>query len=262
MNHRSIEIEISAQVGRIWMNRPEVHNAFDEVMIAELTDAYARLEADPAVRVIVLGGRGRSFSAGANLNWMERAAAFSAEENLRDARAMAAMLRRIDRCPKPTVARVHGAALGGGTGLASVSDIAIASTAAIFAMSEVLLGLIPATISPYVVAAIGPRAARRYFLTGERFNAAEAHHMGLVHEVCEQEQLDARIDETVAALLAAGPAAQTAAKELLRRVAHQVPDDALIDDTAQNIAGLRGTAEAKEGIGSFLQKRPPGWRKS
>ncbi len=262
MNQRSIEIETAAQVGRIWMNRPEVHNAFDEVMIAELAETFARLEADPAVRVIVLGGRGKSFSAGANLNWMERAANYSAGENLRDARAMAGMLSRIDRCPKPTVARVHGAALGGGTGLASVCDIAIASTAAVFAMSEVLLGLIPATISPYVVAAIGPRAARRYFLTGERFNAAEAHRLGLVHEVSEPEKLDARVDETVTALLAAGPAAQAAAKELVRRVAHRVPDDGLIDYTAQNIAALRGTAEVKEGISAFLQKRPPGWRKS
>lgn len=260
MTYQNIEIETQARVGRIWMNRPEVHNAFDETMIAELTDAVARFEADAAVRVIVLGGRGQSFSAGADLNWMERAASHTMEENVRDARAMAELLRRIDSCPKPTVARVHGAALGGGTGLVSVCDIAVAAAPAIFATSEVLVGLIPSTISPYVVEAIGSRAARRYFLTGERFSADEAHRLGLVHDVCATGKLDDRVQEVVALLLLAGPAAQAAAKCLIQDVAGRSRDSALIEYSAQSIARLRASAEAKEGIAAFLQKRPPFWR--
>jgi len=261
MRYRSIEVETNAGVSRIWMNRPEVHNAFDEAMIAELTDAYARLEADDTVRVVVLGGRGRSFSAGADFDWMRRAAGQTLEDNLRDARAMAEMLRRIDRCPKPTIARVHGAARGGGVGLASVCDIAIAAQPAVFATPEVLYGLIPSTISPYVIAAIGPREARRYFLTGERFDADEARRIGLVHTVCAIGDLDTCVDALIGALLAGGPKAQAAAKALIRRVTGPSTDrDELIEYSAQSIAQLRVTDEGREGIAAFLQKRKPGWR--
>lgn len=261
MSTSSLELEMRAKVAWVWMNRPETHNAFDDIMVAELTDVFTKLGADDAVRAVVLCGRGKSFSAGANLNWMERAAGYTPEENLRDSRAMAQMLRAIDRLPKPTVARVHGAALGGGLGLAAVCDIAIASSAALFASSEVRYGIIPATIGPYVIAAIGARAARRYFLTAERFDAEEARRIGLVHEVCAAEALDERIGLIVASLMAAGPKAQEAAKDLIRDVAGREIDGPLIDATAQRIASLRLTPEAREGIGAFLGHRKPAWEK-
>src|SRR5580700_2133101 len=216
MNYRSLEIETRARAAWVWMNRPQVHNAFDEIMIAELTDIFAKLDADETVRVVVLAGRGKSFSAGANLNWMERAADYTEEENLRDARAMAVMLKTIDRMSKPIVARVHGAALGGGLGLAAVCDIAIASSTAAFATTEVRFGLSPSAIAPYVIAAIGGRIARRIFLTAERFSAEEARRTGLVHEVCPPETIDERVNLVLKSLLAAGPKAQSAAKRLIR----------------------------------------------
>ncbi len=259
MSYQSLEIDISRQVARVWMNRPELHNAFDETLIRELTEAFTQLEGDSGVRVIVLGGRGKSFSAGADLNWMKRAAAYTIEENLRDARALANMLKTIDCMSKPTVARVHGAALGGGTGLVSVCDIAIASAQASFATTEVKLGIIPGAISPYVGAAIGERAVRRYFLTAERFDAQEAHRLGMVHEVCAPDALDAHIEQVVASLLAGGPKAQAAAKDLIRAVVNRPVDDALIDDTSARIANIRATPEAKDGISAFLEKRKPGW---
>jgi methylglutaconyl-CoA hydratase len=259
MKPRTLEIEIETGVGRIWLNRPEVHNAFDEIAIAELADAVAQLETDPAVRVLVLAGRGRSFCAGADLNWMKRAASYTEEENLRDALSLAEMLRRIDQCAKPTVARVQGAAFGGGVGLVSVCDIAIAAEPAVFATTEVLYGLIPATIGPYVIAAIGARAARRYFLTAERFGADEARRIGLVHEVCAIENLDTRISAVVRSLLDGGPAAQAEAKAFIRRM-RGAADTETIAHTAQCIARLRTNAEAKEGIGAFLEKRKPSWR--
>ena len=260
MNYQTLEIERALGIATVWMNRPERHNAFDETLIGELRDAFERLSVDDAARVIVLGGRGKSFSAGADLHWMRRAAGYGVDENLRDARALAAMLRAIDRTPKPTVARIHGAALGGGVGLACACDIAIAATDASFATTEVRFGIIPATIGPYVVRAIGARMASRYVLTGERVSAEEAHRLGIVHEVCAAEALDERVRAVTESVLRGGPRAQAAAKMLLRQVSNRTIDDAVIEETAHAIADLRVTPEAKEGVTAFLDKREPSWR--
>jgi methylglutaconyl-CoA hydratase len=259
MSYQYLEIDLRGRAAHVWMNRPERHNAFDEALIGELTEVFQRLGRDQRVRVVVLGGRGKSFSAGADLEWMRRAAAYTVEENLRDARAMARLFETIHRLPKPTVARVQGAALGGGAGLTATCDIAIASTQASFATTEVRFGIIPGAISPYVIAAIGPRSASRYFLSAERFDAAEACRIGLVHEVCAPESLDQRVDAIVAALLSGGPSAQAAVKKLIRDVAHRPVDEALIEATAKRIATVRATAEAREGIGAFLEKRQAAW---
>jgi methylglutaconyl-CoA hydratase len=255
----TLEITRDGAVATIWMNRPEVHNAFDETLIADLTAACRDLDADDSVRAVVLAGRGKSFSAGADLAWMKRAANYTVEENLADAGALAAMLRTLADMKKPTVARVQGAALGGGTGLTAACDIAIASSAAVFATSEVKFGIIPSAISPYVLRAIGPRQALRYFQSAERFDAAHARELGLVHEVVAPEALDAKVAEVVASLLQCGPKAQAAAKDLIRAVAHQPIDDAVVADTVQRIAHLRATPEAKEGVAAFLEKRAPDW---
>jgi len=215
---------------------------------------------DPDVRAVVLAGAGRSFSAGADLNWMRRTADYSEVENLADARALAGLMRTLDRLPKPTVALVQGAAYGGGVGLVACCDIAVASTAAVFSLSEVRLGLLPSVISPYVVDAIGPRAARRYFLTAERFDAAEARRLGLVHEVVAPEDLEAAGARVLAALAECGPAAQAASKALVARVARGPIDDAMVEDTARRIAALRATPEGREGVMAFLEKRKPSWR--
>ena len=260
MNYQTLHIDAAGGVATIWMNRSDRHNAFDETLIAELAEAFARLDGDDATRVIVLAGRGKSFSAGADLDWMRRAAAYGAEENLRDARALAAMLHAIDAARKPTLARIHGAALGGGTGLACACDIAIASTDASFATTEVRFGIIPATIGPYVVRAIGARMASRYFLSAERFGAEEARRIGIVHDVCAPEALDERVAAMTKSLLVGGPRAQAAAKALLRSIAHRVIDAQVIEETAQAIAQLRATSEAKEGVAAFLDKREPAWR--
>ncbi len=256
---QTLEIERQNSVATIWMNRPDRHNAFDETLIAELTAACQALDTDASVRVVVLAGRGKSFSAGADLNWMQRAAGYTIEQNLDDARKLATMLRTLAELRKPTVARIHGAALGGGMGLAAACDICVASTAATFATSEVRFGLIPATIGPYVLRAIGARQASRYFLTAERIDARRAWELGLVHELVEPEALDARVREIVAALLLGGPRAQAAAKDLIRAVADRAVDDALVEDTARRIAQIRATPEAKEGLSAFLEKRPPNW---
>jgi methylglutaconyl-CoA hydratase len=255
----TLEITRDGCVATLWMNRPELHNAFDETLIAELTAAFAGLDADPCVRVIVLAGTGKSFSAGADINWMQRQGAAALDENLVDACKLATLFRTISTCATPTVARVHGAALGGGMGLASACDICVASTQAQFATSEVRLGIIPAAIGPYVVRAIGERQAYRYFQTGERISGERARDIGLAHEVAEPEALDAKVEQIVAALLAGGPLAQAAATELIRAVAHKPVDDALLEDTARRIAELRATPEAREGLSAFLEKRPAGW---
>ncbi len=243
------------------MNRPAVHNAFDETLIAELTAAFQTLDADDTVRVIVLAGEGKSFSAGADLHWMKRQGAASVEENLADARRLATLFRTISLCKTPTVARVHGAALGGGMGLASACDICVAGEAAQFATSEVKFGIIPSAISPYVVRAIGERQAYRYFQTAERINAARAREIGLAHEVANTDELDAAVQKIVDALLTGGPLAQAAATELIRAVANKPVDDAGVEDTARRIAALRATPEAKEGLNAFLDKRPAAWMK-
>jgi methylglutaconyl-CoA hydratase len=258
---QTIELEQHDRVTTVWMNRAEAHNAFDETLIEELTEAFERLDQDAAIRVVVLAGRGKSFSAGADLAWMKRAGGYSEQDNLRDARALARMFRTIHRLSKPTIARVHGAAIGGGLGLTAVCDIAVASAEASFATSEVKLGFIPAVISPYVVAAIGERQARRYFLTAERIDAQEAQRIGLVHVACAPDVLDATIGRFTGALIGNGPGALAAAKQLIANVANRSIDDALIDETANGIARLRATAEAKEGIAAFLEKRKPNWQR-
>ncbi|MGA9394441.1 MAG: enoyl-CoA hydratase/isomerase family protein [Azonexus sp.] len=255
----SLEIELNGPVATLWMNRPELHNAFDEILIAELTAACIALDQDKDVRVVVLAGRGKSFSAGADLNWMKRAANNGLDDNLNDARALARMLRTLAEMKKPTIARVQGAALGGGMGLAAACDIAVASTRAFFATTEVKFGIIPSAISPYVVRAIGTRQAHRYFLSAERIDAARAREIGLIHEASEPEQLDAKVQEIVDALLQGGPLAQAAAKNLIRAVDNQPINDNMVEDTAHRIAHLRATPEAREGIAAFLEKRRPNW---
>ena len=260
MSSDAIRLEISAGVARITMARPEKHNAFDDVLIADLTDAFERAGTDDAVRVVVLEAEGKRFSAGADLGWMERMADYSEAENLADARKLAHMVRVLNELPRPTIARVQGAAFGGGVGLVAACDIGLASHAASFCLSEARLGLIPSVISPYVVEAIGARTARRYFQTAERFDAEQAQAMGLVHEVVPRERLDSRLPELVGHLLDNGPAAMAASKDLIRRVASGPVDDAMVEDTARRIADIRTTAEGREGLRAFLEKRGPKWR--
>lgn len=258
--YQTLEIDRAGPVATIWMNRPEVHNAFDERLIADLAAAFKELDADAAVRVVVLGGRGKHFCAGADLNWMQRAAQAGNDENHRDAEQFADMLRGIAEMTKPTIARVQGAALGGGTGLAAACDMAIAAEDAVFATSEVRFGIIPAAISPYVLRAIGPRQALRYFQSAERIPAVKAQAIGLIHEVVSAETLDAHIADLAQALIAGGPAALQAAKALVRDIAGRPIDAALSAETAKRIADQRTTDEAREGIAAFLEKRPPRWR--
>lgn len=257
--YSTLDIERHGAVATIWMNRPEVFNAFNEQLIADLDAACRALDADPTVRIVILGGRGKHFSAGADLHWMQRAAAFSHEENLADARRFAGMLRTLAEMGKPTIARVQGAALGGGTGLTAACDMAIASRDAVFATSEVKFGIIPAAISPYVLRAIGPRQALRYFQSGERIPAGQALVIGLVNDVVAEGELDARIAALADTLMAGGPQAQQAAKDLIRAVEGRPIDAAVSEETAQRIARQRATDEAQDGIASFLDKRPPGW---
>jgi len=257
--YQTLEIERQNRVATIWMNRPEVLNAFNEQLIADLAAACAELAADATVRIVVLAGRGKHFSAGADLNWMQRAAQFTAEENIEDARRFAAMLRTLAEMNKPTIARVQGAALGGGTGLTAACDMAIAADDAVFATSEVKFGIIPSAISPYVLRAIGPRHALRYFQSGERIPAAQALAIGLVNEVVPGAELDARIAQLADALIVGGPLAQQAAKELIGAVSGRPIDAAISEETAQRIARQRATAEARDGIAAFLDKRQPAW---
>ncbi|SEH58679.1 enoyl-CoA hydratase-related protein [Magnetospirillum fulvum] len=246
-------------VAIVTLARPEVHNAFNERMIADLSSALSALGKDKTVRAVVLAADGASFSAGADLDWMRRSAAYAPAENLADAEGLAELMRVLNSLPKPTIARVQGAALGGGVGLVACCDIAIAVDSAVFCLSEVRLGLIPAVISPYVIAAIGARAARRWFLTAERFVAAEALRLGLLHRVVEADDLDPAIEEMLAALLAGAPEAQAAAKDLIFAVSDRPVSPALIADTTRRIAERRAGAEGREGIAAFLNKRPPVW---
>lgn len=255
----TLEIELKGPVATLWMNRPEVHNAFNAQLIADLTGACRQLDADDSVRVVVLAGRGKSFSAGADLNWMKAAAEASQEDNFADAMRLAGMLRTLAEMTKPTIARVHGAALGGGMGLASACDICVAGERAVFATSEVKFGIIPSAISPYVIRAIGERQSYRYFQTAERIDATRAGAIGLAHEVVSAEALDAKVSEIVGALLQGGPKSQAAAKDLIRAVANRPVDDAVVEDTARRISQLRATPEAKEGLEAFLSKRPAAW---
>jgi methylglutaconyl-CoA hydratase len=254
-----VEVTERNAVAIVVLNRPDVHNAFNAEVIAELTATFAALDADADVRAVVIAGAGKSFCAGADLNWMKEMAGYSRAQNLADAQALAAMLRTLNGMAKPTIARVHGAAMGGGVGLVACCDIAIAAQEATFALSEAKLGLIPATISPYVVEAIGARYARRYFLTAERFDAAEAYRIGLVHDLVQQVDLDARINELLGALLVAGPQAQAECKALIRNVSHRPIDAQVIAGTARHIADVRASPEGKEGVAAFLGKRKAAW---
>ena len=246
-------------VATLTMARPEVFNAFDETMIAEMDAAFATLIDDGAVRIIVLAGAGKHFSAGADLQWMRRASEASFEWNVNDARRFSAMLARIESCPKPTVARVHGAALGGGVGLACACDIAIASDAASFSVSEAKFGILPSVIGPYLVNAIGKRQARRLALTTERIDATEALAIGLVQRVVPAGELDQAIEDTVRHLSAGGPNAHREIKAYLGQLAVGPVTPEVRELTAQTIARVRGTDEAREGFDAFLNKRPPKW---
>jgi methylglutaconyl-CoA hydratase len=256
----SVLIDIDQQVGIVTLNRPDKHNAFDDALILELTQVFRDLDANKDVRVVVLSGMGKSFSAGADLNWMKRISTYSQEQNFTDAMALAELMRTIHAMSKPTIARVHGAAFGGGVGLVACCDIAVASQAASFALSEVRIGLVPAVISPYVIAAMGERPARRYFLTGERFDAAEAYRIGLIHDhAVDDEAMDRTINLIVESLLSAGPSSQREAKALIDSVVNRPIDKTLIEHTAQCIARVRVSPEGQEGLSAFLAKRSPNW---
>ena len=246
-------------VATITLNRPEVRNAFNDDMIAEVTGAFVALGGRDSVRCIVLAAEGKAFCAGADLNWMRRMADYTRAENLADAAALAEMLRVMYACPKPTIARVQGDVYAGGMGLVAACDMAVSVDTANFCLSEVKLGLIPATISPYVIRAMGARAAHRYFLTAERFDAKEAHRIGFVHEVVSADQLDAKVAELTNALVSASPNAVRSCKTLVQEVAGQDIKAALIGRTVEGIADIRTSSEGREGVQSFLQKRKPSW---
>lgn len=254
-----LKVVIADGVGRITLDRPELRNAFDDALIRELQKSFENLQHDPSVRVVVLAGNGPAFCAGADLNWMKRMAGYGYDENLADAQALATMLATLDRLPKPTIARVQGPVFAGGTGLVAACDIAVGTPAAKFCLSEAKLGLSPATISPYVVRAMGERLARRYFLSAEVFDADEAYRIGILSSLVPASELDREIEGLVKHLLAGGPEAHAKIKDLIRAVAHRPVDDALAAETARRIAEIRVSPEGKEGIASFLEKRKAAW---
>ncbi len=256
---QAVRIAIQNAVATVVLSRPEVRNAFNDEVIAELTDAFARLGDDPEVRAIVLMAEGPAFCAGADLNWMRRMADYSREENEQDADKLAFMLRTIYECPKPTIARVQGDVYAGGMGLVAACDVAVSVDSAQYCLSEVKLGLIPATIGPYVIRAMGPRAAHRYVLTAERFAAAEAQRIGFVHEVVPADRLDATVGGWVQAFLSASPNALKECKKLVQYVAERDITRLLIDHTVKAIADIRASDEGKEGVQAFLGKRKPAW---
>ena len=259
MSANTLQIDRGGAVAIVWLNRPDVHNAFDAALVRELTETFEHLGAAPDVRVVILAARGKSFCAGAQAQWMQEQGAATPEQNFVDAQHLARLFHLIATCPKPTIARVQGGAYGGGVGLIAACDYALASNAGAFCISEVRLGLIPAVISPYVIRAIGPRHASRYFLTAERFDAQTAFNMGLLHEVVQPPQLDERLQEVTSALLAGAPAAQAEAKQLIAAVAGQTITPGLMDDTAQRISRRRAHPEAAEGLAAFLAKRSANW---
>lgn len=255
----TIQIEQKNGVAWVWMNRPDHHNAFDATLVAELDAAFLALNRDDDVRAVVLAGRGKSFSAGADLNWMREQGKASIEQNRDDARKLGEMLYRLHQMDKPVVARVQGAAIGGGFGLAAACTICVATENAVFATSEVRLGLAPAVISPYVLRAIGARQAQRYFLTAERISAQRAFEIGLVHEVVALDGLDTAVDNVLRMLDQGGPAAQQASLALIRDFANASPTPSTLADTAERIARLRASPEGREGLDAFLEKRKPAW---
>jgi len=256
----TLDIQRQGMVARVFLNRPEVRNAFNDGVIAELTAAFRDLGADPGLRVIVLGGHGKAFCAGADLSWMRTMAGYTWEQNHADAQALAGMLWTLYSCPLPVVGRIHGDCYAGGLGLAAVCDVLVAAEGVQFCLSEARLGLLPATIGPYVVRALGEQASRRYFVTAERFDAARAQALGFVHEVAAADTLDAKVDEIVNALVANGPAAVKACKTLVQTVAGRPIDAALRAETARRIADIRASDEGREGVQAFLNKREPAWR--
>lgn len=253
-------LEIDGPIGIVTLNNPDRHNAFDDLLISQLTAIFKSLDANKDVRVIILSSVGKSFSAGADLNWMKRMATYSQDENFRDAMGLAELMRTLHGLSKPTIARVQGAAYGGGVGLVACCDMAVGTQTATFSLSEAKIGLIPAVISPYVIAAIGERAAHRYFLTAERFDAAEAYRLGLLHELAPgDEEMDDKINDIVTALMACSPNAVREGKSLIAAVAGRGIDDTLVADTAQRIARVRASEEGREGVTAFLEKRKARW---
>jgi len=249
----------SAHVAEVWLNRPDVRNAFNDELIAALTETFRQLSAESDLRVVLLGGRGKAFCAGADLNWMRAMSGYSWEQNQADAQKLADMLWTLDQCPVPVVGRVHGDCYAGGMGLAAICDVLVASDNVTFCLSEARLGLLPATISPYVMRGLGHQASRRFMVTAERFSASQAHALGFVHELCTADALDATVAGLVATLAANGPAAARACKLLVRDVAASPIDEALRAETARRIADVRASDEGREGLQSFLGKRPPAW---
>jgi methylglutaconyl-CoA hydratase len=255
-----LKVETGGGVARVTLDRPEIRNAFDDALIVALTSVLRELDADDAVRAVVLAGNGPAFCAGADLYWMKSMAGYGYEQNLADAQALAQMLKTLDRMAKPTIARVHGPAFAGGVGLVAACDIAVGTPEAKFCLSEAKLGLSPATISPYVVRAMGERAARRYLLTAEVFDANEAHRLGLLSMVSPSEKMDGEIGEILKNLVQGGPQALAKIKDLIRSVSSGPISDSLIEDTAARIAEIRVSPEGREGIASFLEKRKPAWK--
>ena len=256
----TLDIQIEGRVAKVFLNRPEVRNAFNDGVITELAETFSRLGQDPGVRVIVLGGHGKAFCAGADLNWMKSMAGYGWEDNRADATRLAEMLWAIYSCPLPVVGRLHGDCYAGGMGLAACCDVLVAAEGMQFCLSEARLGLLPATISPYVMRAMGEQAARRYFITAERFSAAQARAMGFVHELVAPDALDAKVDEIVALLVANGPAAVKACKRLVQDFAGREITPDLRAETARRIADIRASDEGREGVQAFLNKREPAWR--
>lgn len=256
----TLDIHIEGRVAKVFLNRPEVRNAFNDSVITELADTFTRLGNDPGLRAIVLGGHGKAFCAGADLNWMKSMAGYGWEDNRADATRLAEMLWAIYSCPLPVVGRLHGDCYAGGMGLAACCDVLVAAEGMHFCLSEARLGLSPATISPYVMRAMGEQAARRYFITAERFSAAQARDMGFVHELVAPDALDAKVDEIVALLVANGPSAVKACKRLVQDFAGREITQDLRAETARRIADIRASDEGREGVQAFLNKREPAWR--
>jgi methylglutaconyl-CoA hydratase len=259
VNFQTLEVSRQGYVASVILNRPDVRNAFNETVIAEVIGAFRALGAEDSIRAIVLAARGSAFCAGADLNWMKKMAGYTRTENLADAAQLAEMLRAIYLCPKPVVAKVQGDCYAGGMGLVAACDIAVAADTVNFCLSEVKLGLIPATISPYVIRAMGENAARRYFLTAERFSAQEAMRIGFVHEVTAADALDEKVEQIVNALISASPHAVKEAKRLVHDVAGMALTDDLVADTVERIADIRASDDGREGVRSFLEKRKPAW---
>jgi methylglutaconyl-CoA hydratase len=256
----TLDIQRSGAVARVFLNRPDVRNAFNDAVIAELTAAFTGFSADASLRAIVLGGHGKAFCAGGDLNWMRAMAGYSWEQNRADAQALADMLYTVYTCPVPLVGRVHGDCYAGGVGLAAVCDVLVVADGMHFCLSEARLGLLPATIGPYVVRALGQQASRRYFISAERFSAAEAHRLGFVHEVASADTIDAKVHAIVQALLANGPEAVKASKKLVRDLAGAPLTPELRAETARRIADIRASDEGRDGVQAFLNKRAPRWQ--